>query len=98
MQKRNPVAVVILSFITFGIYQLYWFVVTKDELNQRGGDVPTAWLIIIPFVYIWWLWKYSQAVDTVTKSQPSAGVSFLLLWLVTSIGTGILQSYYNDTK
>ncbi|MBP6005602.1 DUF4234 domain-containing protein [Candidatus Saccharibacteria bacterium] len=98
MQKRNSIAVVLFSVFTFGIYNLYWLVSTKEELNQRGGDVPTAWLSIIPLVSIWWTWKYSQAVQLATKDQVSAGVSFLLLILIGNIGNGILQSYYNDTK
>ena len=33
IQKRNIVAVYLLSIITLGIYGIYWEVKTKDEIN-----------------------------------------------------------------
>jgi len=42
MKNRNVIAVVLLPFVTFGIYGIYWFVKTKGELNQNGADIPTA--------------------------------------------------------
>jgi hypothetical protein len=35
---RNPVAVIIFSIITLGIYTLYWYYVTFEELKQRTGE------------------------------------------------------------
>jgi hypothetical protein len=52
MKNRNVVAVVLLPFVTFGIYSIYWEVVTKNELNAQGAQIPTAWLLIVPFVNI----------------------------------------------
>ena len=96
MKQRSPVAVAIFGFITFGIYSLYWMVVTKGEMKERGADIPTAWLIIIPFVSIWWLWKYSQGVDMVTNSKMSGVLTFILLWLLGPIGDAIVQDSFNN--
>lgn len=52
MEKRSPIGVFVLSLVTLGIYSIYWLVKTKGELNQRGASIPTAWLIIVPFVNI----------------------------------------------
>lgn len=52
MEKRSPIGVFVLSLVTLGIYGIYWLVKTKGELNQRGASIPTAWLIIVPFVNI----------------------------------------------
>ncbi|MFC1860030.1 DUF4234 domain-containing protein [Chloroflexota bacterium] len=54
MQHREPVMVFLLSVITFGLYSLFWLVATKDQMNAKGAQIPTAWLIIIPLVNIWW--------------------------------------------
>lgn len=46
-------AVLLLPLITFGIYQIVWYVKTKNEMNQLGATIPTAWLVIVPIVNIW---------------------------------------------
>ena len=49
MKHRNPLAVVGLSIITFGIYDLYWLSVTRKELNSKTSHkVPTLWLLFSP--------------------------------------------------
>ncbi len=95
MKKRSPVAVLLLPFVTFGIYSIVWQVKTKGELNSQGAQIPTAWLIIVPLVNIWWLWKYSEGVELVTKKEMSAIVSFVLLYLLGFIGSAILQNEFN---
>lgn len=96
MRNRSVIMVIILSFITFGIYSLYWFVSTKDEMNQLGADIPTGWLIIIPFVNLWWMWKYSEGVEQVSRGKLGGAVTFLLLWLLGVIGMAIVQATFND--
>jgi membrane associated rhomboid family serine protease len=51
--------------------------------------------MIIPFVNIWWLWKYAAGVELVTKEKISQPVSFLLLFLLSAIGDAIIQDYFN---
>ncbi len=53
MKKRNPFAVFVLSIITLGIYDIYWLVVTKKELNQKTRvKTPTIWLLFSPFMLL----------------------------------------------
>lgn len=96
MTKRSPVAVFVLSIITLGIYALYWLVRTKTEMNSSGASIPTAWYLIIPLANIWWYWKFSQGVQEVTNKGMSAGVAFLMLWLLPIIGSAIIQSNLNE--
>ena len=95
LQHRDPVMVLIFSIITFGIYGLYWYVKTKLEMNDSGAQIPTAWLIIIPIISIWWTWKFCEGVDQVTDGKMSGPVAFILLFLVGSIGAAIIQSSLN---
>jgi hypothetical protein len=88
-------AVFLLPFVTFGIYGLYWLVKTKVEMNEKGATIPTAWLIIIPIVNIWWMWKYCEGVDHVTAGKMSGVLAFILLWLLGSIGMAIIQDSFN---
>lgn len=97
LKNRSPVAVLLLPLITFGIYQIVWYVKTKNEMNQLGATIPTAWLVIVPFVNIWWLWEYSGGVERVTKNGLSQVTSFLLVLLLGSIGDAIVQNSFNTT-
>lgn len=36
MKKRSPIAVLLLPFITLGIYSIVWQVKTKLEMNRSG--------------------------------------------------------------
>jgi len=82
--------------VTFGIYGIVWDVRTKNEMNAMGAQIPTAWLLIVPIANIYWLWKYSQGVELVTKKETSATVAFLLLFLTGVIGMAIMQSKFNS--
>ncbi len=95
LTKRDPIMVLIFTIITFGIYGIYWYVMTKLEMNESGADIPTAWLIILPIISIWWMWKFSEGVEQVTDGQMSGPIAFLLLFLLPGIGAAIIQSSLN---
>jgi hypothetical protein len=95
MQKRSVAMVVILSIITFGIYALVWMVKTKNEMNTQGANIPTAWLIIVPVVSIWWMWKYAGGVEHVTRGKSSQVIAFILMFVLGVIGMAIIQDAFN---
>ncbi len=97
MKNRSLAAVILLPFVTFGIYTLYWFVSTKGELNAKGANIPTSWLLIVPFVNIYWMYKYYEGAEQVTAGKTNALLLFLLGLFVTNIiSSTIAQSAYND--
>ncbi len=65
-------------------------------MNALGADIPTAWLIIVPLVNIWWLWKYSEGVEKVTGGKLSGVLAFILLWVLGPIGGAIVQDSFNN--
>lgn len=95
MQHRDPIMVLFLSLITLGIYALVWFVRTKNEMNTRGAQIPTAWLLIIPLVGYYWLWKFCEGVDVVTNKEMGAAIAFLLVIVLDIIGMAIIQDKLN---
>ncbi|QIK61929.1 DUF4234 domain-containing protein [Leucobacter viscericola] len=99
MKLRSPAAPLLLPFVTFGIYTLVWYVKTKGEMNASNTQtrVPTAWFFIIPFVNIWWLWRYATAVEEFTKGRMGKVGAFLLIFLLGVIGDAIVQSKFNAT-
>lgn len=96
MSKRSIAAVVILTLVTFGFYGIYWYVSTKDEMVAQGANVPTGWLVIIPVASIYWKWKWAQGVEHVSRGKMSAGVAFLMVFLLNLIGMAIVQSTFNE--
>jgi hypothetical protein len=51
MKKRNLLAVFLLSILTFGIYNIYWLVKTKKELNSKTKiHVMSIWLLLLPAI------------------------------------------------
>lgn len=97
MKNRSVVAVVLLPFVTFGLYMLYWFVSTKNELNAKGAQIPTAWLLIIPFVNIFWYYKYYEAAEQFTGGRINSMMLFLIGLLASNlISSAIAQDTYNN--
>ena len=95
MTKRSVAMVVILSIITFGIYALVWMVKTKNEMNSQGANIPTAWLLIVPVISIWWMWKYAGGVEHVTRGKSSQVIAFILMFVLNVIGMAIIQDAFN---
>ena len=93
--KRSLLKVYILGIITLGVYFLYWFVKTKNEMNDLGAEIPTAWLLILPIANIYWLYKYAEGFSKVIKKDDNHVLWFLVFWLVTIITPAIVQSEFN---
>jgi len=95
MKHRDPIMVFFLPLITFGIYSLVWYVKTKNEMNTKGADIPTAWLLIFPLINLFWLWKFCEGVEVVTNKEMGAGVALLLVFFLGIIGMAIIQDKLN---
>jgi hypothetical protein len=81
MTVRSLGTMILLFLVTFGLYQIYWTVVTKRELNTLGARIPTAWLLIIPVVNIYFLYTFAQgyAKVVVNDERPTATLVYFLL-------------------
>ena len=96
LTQRNLWKMICLMVITFGIYMIYWLVATKCELNKRGAEIPSAWLLIIPIVQIYFLYKFTEGYCAVVfKNQSQTIAHFLVITLLLPIGELILQSNIN---
>ena len=94
--KRREIAVVdILMLITLGIYAIYWFVQTKEEINSLGGDIPTAWLLIIPIANLFWFYKYCEGFSLFVKKDDNPILWFILYIIAGIIMPAIVQSELN---
>jgi uncharacterized protein DUF4234 len=107
--KRNPLGVLGLSFITFGIYFLYWYYQVNDELRRFEHDETISpvrslmgmifgWIIIVPpFIAMYNTAKHVQGVEERLAIQPQLEPALaIVIMLFLSIGNGIyIQEHLN---
>ena len=87
IKRRNMVVQGLLVIVTLGIYAIYWFHVTLNELHKANGKAEGAgmwtFLSIIPLVQLFAYWHYSfEYARFVDDKYP--GIAIFILWIVFS--------------
>ena len=107
--KRNPLGVLALSFITLGIYFLYWYYKVNDELRRFERDEtisPTrslmalifGWIIIVPpFIAMYNTATHVRTIEERMGIQPQLEPALaIVIMLFVTIGNGIyIQEHLN---
>lgn len=107
--KRNPLGVLGLSFITLGIYFLYWYYKVNDELRRFEHDdtiSPTrslmalifGWIIIVPpFIAMYNTATHVRMIEERMGIQPQLEPALaIVIMLFVAIGNGIyIQEHLN---
>ena len=88
---RNIVLSVVLSFVTCGIYQIYWFIKMNDEVNALANepDAPSGIMVFL-FTLItcgiygfFWMYKMGERCDKIKGSVGgSSGILYLILGIL----------------
>lgn len=97
IKNRNILLVYVFGLITLGIYFIYWYVSTKKDMNSMGASIPTAWLLIIPIVNIYWGFKYCEAFSKTVRKDNKLALWFVLYLLVGIVMPAIVQSELNKS-
>lgn len=93
---RNIVVAIILSFVTCGIYQIYWMIKMNDEVNVLSSEPDAAnGIMVFLFTLItcgiygfYWTYKMGERCDRIKGAD---GGSSAILYLILSIlGLGIV--------
>jgi len=95
IKKRNPALVIIFSIITLGIYLIYWFVQTKEEIKSLGANIPSAWFIIVPIGNAYLLYRYCDGFSEYVKKDRLGIVWFLLAFTLPPVLPVIVQVELN---
>ncbi len=87
VKRRSLIFQIIVFFLTFGLYSLYWYYSTLDEMTKLEGKRTEAllWtiLIVIPIISFFAMWKHSVAADhAFEKTYPA--VLLFVLWIFIS--------------
>lgn len=101
-KKRDPLGVLGLSFITFGIYWFYWYYKANDEIRRYEKDdsvrpgiallaVTLGWIIIVPpFLSVYNTSKHIVRMEErVGVSQTLSPALNIVLLLVVGIAVGL---------
>jgi hypothetical protein len=79
--KRNPLGVLGLTFITLGIYGLYWYYKVNEEIQRYTGDqtispsrsllavIPGFLLIVPPFI------AYYNTANHIVRMEEQRGIA-----------------------
>ena len=90
MKFRSVALCIVLSIVTCGIYQMYWFVCLTDEMNyasgydkDTGGVLALVLTIITCGIYgIYWAYKMGEKVDAIRGSSANTNIIYLILDLL----------------
>ncbi len=93
--QRSPAAVFFLTMITCGIYALFWFKGTGEELAAKGAEIPPWWHMLIPILGLIWLWNWSKGLEKASGGELAASNTFMLIWFLGGIGMAMRQSALN---
>ena len=108
MQKRSIPVMIVLSFVTCGIYNLFWMYLSRREFKRFSGyadinpDLELLFsLFCIPY-FFYWLYKFSSDIakyQAQTGKPVSNNAALNLILAIFGLGLIselIIQSQLND--
>lgn len=93
LKHRSLFVITLLTIITFGIYQIYWYFITKTEMNVLNGKeykVPFFLWFFVPIINIWWFWRFAKAIEKSTKGNVGRWTAFFAPVVLTFLSALIL--------
>jgi hypothetical protein len=87
IKYRNMVMQVVLAIVTLGIYAIYWYYVSLDEMHKANGKADGAgmWTVLslIPIANLFAYWHHSSDYSEFTNGKYP-GIAIFILWIVFS--------------
>lgn len=102
--KRNLVKMLLLGFVTLGIYWLYWiYKVTQlsnhvKTLPERSPVAQLFLCMLVPFYDIYWYYQTSKRVDVMMASVGHPSDSGILTILLTFFTGPVFASLFLQDK
>lgn len=91
-QNRNIATCVVLSFVTCGIYYLYWWVTVTDDVNRvtnrpgiSGGMSLVLSIITCGIHGLYWAWSMGDKLDSARADHGFAPGSFSIVFLLLNL-------------
>ncbi|MBR4495576.1 MAG: DUF4234 domain-containing protein [Acholeplasmatales bacterium] len=105
MKNRSVLAVVLLSIITCGIYEIYWYYVMTEDINRADSTKPSVTNAIVAVLLgiitcgiylIYWQYRFYEKSDAVTKKSNVIVYFILAFFGFSIISNALLQSDINQ--
>lgn len=95
VKERNIVLCIVFSFISCGIYTIYWYINMVNDLNYVSGhsdDTSGGMVFLLSLItcgiYSWyWLYKAGKKLDEL----DGGGDNSILLLILAILGLGIVD-------
>ncbi len=95
IKQRSVALAIVLSLITCGIYNIYWFICLTNEMNKAsgrtsdtGGAMAFLFTLLTCGIYeYFWAYKLGEKRDIVARKDGYSGVIYLILYFC---GFGII--------
>ena len=81
MMHQGWIKIILLTFVTCGIYGWIYLYKTGEEMRERGADMPPFWHFFIPILNLLWLLKWTKSVEHVTGGKVSS-TTILIAWIL----------------
>lgn len=94
--QRSPFMVFLFTMVTCGIYALFWYKGTGEEMEAKGAEIGPWWHLLVPILGLIWVYKWCQGLEHVSRGQVSTAKSMVLLIFLGPIGMAMLQSSINE--
>lgn len=92
IRQRNLVTCILLSFLTCGIYTIYWMICLTDDTNAVLGEPGTTGvtavlltLVTCGFYSHYWAYKQGEKLDEAKSRRGIASSSSNVLYLLLNI-------------
>ncbi len=96
VRTRSVALCIIFSFITCGLYTIYWYVCLANDVNTvsetpdtSGGGVLLLTIITCGIYGLYWAYRCGEKIDTAKRNRGMAsgngGILYLLLYIVGGI-------------
>lgn len=105
-EKRDPVMVLVLSLVTCGIYGIYWWIVTGNDIKNALGreDINPTMDIVLAFVTcgIWLIYMHFKYPQLILEMQDRTGVPrndiSVISILLAVFGLGLVAQMMMQTE
>lgn len=98
LKHRSLIGVFLLNCITLTLYYIYWFFITKTEMNvinSRDAKVPFFLWFFVPIVNVWWFYRFCKAMEISTKGRLNKWLAFfapVLIGVIVGLVFGVTSS------
>ncbi len=97
--NKNIGLCIVLTFVTCGLYGLYWFITLTDDSLAVSGNSGNSGIISLVLTFVtcglymfYWYYKLGENVDTMNHNRgvPSSNTGIIYI-LLAVFGLGIIS-------